>query len=44
MGFTKAQTKRAAIVQAVDEYNRRQRMTRLTRHAGTFEKFMTQDE
>jgi hypothetical protein len=44
MTFTRAETKRAAIVQAVDDFNRRQRMARLTRHAGTFREFITQDD
>jgi hypothetical protein len=44
MNFTRAETKRAAIVQAVDEFNRRQRMTRLTRYVGTFNDFMTQED
>ena len=44
MGFTKAQTKRAAIVQAVDDFNRRQKMSRLIKYGGTFKDFSTQDE
>ena len=34
MRFTKAKTKREAIVTAIQEYNRRKRMAELTRHAG----------
>jgi uncharacterized protein VirK/YbjX len=44
MKFTKAKTKKAAIVQAIEEFNQRQRMARLTRHFGTLENFMTQDD
>ena len=42
MAFTRAKTKRAAIVQAVDAFNRRRRMARLTKVAGTFKDFMSQ--
>ena len=44
MAFTKADTKRAAIVQAVDDFNRRQRMARLTKYAGTFKEFIVQED
>jgi hypothetical protein len=44
MNFTRAGTKRAAIVQAVDEFNQRQRMSRLTKYVGTFNDFMTQED
>jgi len=44
MGFTRAETKRAAILLAVDDYNRRQRMTGLIKYAGTFKDFMTQED
>lgn len=33
--FTKAKTKRAAIVGAITDFNSRMRMAELTRHAGT---------
>ena len=33
--FTKAKTKREAIVTAIQEFNRRKRMAELTKHAGT---------
>lgn len=33
--FTKAKTKRAAIVGAITDFNRRMRMAELTRHSGT---------
>jgi len=42
MAFTRAETKRAAIMRAVDDFNRRQRMARLTKVAGTFKDFMSQ--
>jgi hypothetical protein len=44
MDFTKADTKRAAIVHAVNDFNRRQRMARLTKFAGTFKDFMNQGD
>ena len=33
--FTKAKTKRDAIVTAIQDFNRRKRMGELTKHAGT---------
>ncbi len=42
--FTKAKTKREAIVRAVEEFNRRQRLAALTRHAGKSKTFMTASE
>ena len=44
MNFTRAGTKKAAVVQAVEDFNKRQRMARLTRYTGTFRDFMTQEE
>jgi len=44
MAFTKADTKQAAVVQAVDDFNRRQRMSRLTKYAGTFKEFIAQED
>lgn len=44
MNFTKAETKRAAIMQAVNDFNKRQRMAKLTKYAGTFTEFMTQED
>lgn len=41
MRFTKARTKREAIVTAIAEFNARRRMTELTRYAGTSDQFMT---
>lgn len=44
MKFSGSKTKRAAIVTAVTEYNRRKRIARLTRHLGTCRELMTVDE
>jgi len=44
MAFTRAETKRAAIVQAVEDFNRRQRMAGLTKYAGTFKDFNAQED
>jgi hypothetical protein len=41
MVFTKARTKREAIVTAVEEFNRRRRMAALVKHAGTCDGFMS---
>ncbi len=39
--FTKAKTKRDAIVTAVREYNQRKRMAALVKYAGSSTTFMT---
>ncbi len=44
MRFTNSKTKRAAIVCAVSEFNRRRRMAALTRYAGTFEDMISSEE
>ena len=45
MRFTKAKTKREAIVRVLKEFNRRKRMAELVRYAGTFDdSFPTNDE
>jgi hypothetical protein len=44
MKFTGAKTKREAIVHAVSDFNRRQRMARLVRHFGTCPDLMTVEE
>ena len=44
LNFTGAETKRAAVVQAVEDINRRQRMARLTKYAGTFRDFISQED
>ncbi|OGL48782.1 MAG: hypothetical protein A2161_13325 [Candidatus Schekmanbacteria bacterium RBG_13_48_7] len=41
---TKAKTKREAILHAVRDFNRRQRLKKLSKALGTFESFMTQDD
>jgi len=42
--FTRAKTKKEAIVFAVRDFNRRQRLTRLAEVLGTFNEFMDQDD
>jgi hypothetical protein len=42
--FSKAKTKRDAIVTAVVDYNRRKRAEKLLKHFGTFDSVMTNDE
>ncbi|MGI8820007.1 MAG: type II toxin-antitoxin system VapB family antitoxin [Chthoniobacterales bacterium] len=44
MRFTKAKTKREAVVKALEEFNRRQRMSALVKYTGTFKSLMTNDE
>lgn len=44
MKFTRAKTKREAIVTAIVEFNRRRRMAELLKHSGTSDSFMTVDE
>ena len=41
MEFAGTGTKREAVLLALDEYNRRQRMARLAKHIGSFKRFMT---
>ena len=41
MRFTKARTKREAIVTAIVEFNARRRMAELARYAGTCDQLMT---
>jgi Arc/MetJ family transcription regulator len=41
---TKAKTKREAVLCAVRDFNRRQRLKKLSRVLGTFESFMTQED
>ncbi len=36
MRFTKARTKREAVVRILTEFNRRQRMSELVKYSGTF--------
>jgi len=42
--FTKAKTKREAIVTAIQEFNRRKRMAELTKHAGTCKDLISAEE
>jgi hypothetical protein len=44
MRFSNAATKRDAVVTALADYNRRQRMAALTKHLGTCEKLITPAE
>jgi hypothetical protein len=44
MRFTRAATKREAIVTAIAEYNRRRRMAGLLEHAGQGESMITPEE
>lgn len=44
MKFTKAKTKREAVVRVLEEYNRRQGMADLVKYSGTFKSIMTNDE
>ncbi len=42
--FTKAKTKREAVVTAVADFNRRKRMVELVRHAGSCAGLITSEE
>lgn len=42
--FTRAKTKRAAIVTAIMDFNRRRRMALLVKHSGTFRGLLTNEE
>lgn len=45
MRFTKAKTKREAVVRVLEDFNRRQRMAELVKYAGSFgDSFPTNDE
>ena len=44
MRFTRAKTKREAIVSAIADFNRRRRMAELAKHAGTCEELITVEE
>lgn len=41
---TRAKTKKEAIVFVVKDFNKRRRLTELSKVLGTFKEFMTQDE
>ena len=42
--FTRAKTKRAAIVTAIEDFNQRRRMAALIKHSGTFRSLRTNEE
>ncbi|MBI3181375.1 MAG: DUF2191 domain-containing protein [Myxococcales bacterium] len=42
--FTKAKTKREAIVTAIGDFNRRQRMAALVKHSGAFRSLMRNED
>ena len=42
--LTGAKTKRDAVVTAVQDFNRRQKMAELVKYFGTFDSLMTNDE
>jgi Arc/MetJ family transcription regulator len=44
MRFTRAKTKREAIVAAIQDFNRRRRMAELVKYAGTCDGLMTVEE
>jgi Arc/MetJ family transcription regulator len=44
MKFTGARSKREAVVTALADFNRRQRLQRLAQQFGTFDDFLTQEE
>ena len=44
MRFTKAKTKREAVVRILAEFNQRRRMAALVRYSGTFASLMTNEE
>jgi Ca2+-binding EF-hand superfamily protein len=45
MRFTKAKTKREAVVRVLEEFNHRRRMAELVKYSGTFsDRFPTNDE
>jgi Uncharacterized protein conserved in bacteria (DUF2191). len=45
MRFTKAKTKREAVVRVLEEFNRRRRMAELVKYSGTFDdRFPTNEE
>ena len=44
MRFTRAKTKREAILTAIVEFNRRRRMAELVKHCGTSTSFITASE
>lgn len=44
MRYTRARTKREAVIIALDEFNRRRQMAELLRHAGTCPELISAEE
>jgi Arc/MetJ family transcription regulator len=44
MRYTGARSKREAVVTALTDFNRRQRLQRLAQQFGTFDEFLTHEE
>jgi len=44
MKYTKAKTKRDAVVSALRDFNKRQRLSELAKMLGTFKDFMSQSD
>jgi Arc/MetJ family transcription regulator len=44
MKYTGARSKREAVVTAITDFNRRQRLQRLAQQFGTFDEFLTHEE
>ncbi|MEZ5405084.1 MAG: type II toxin-antitoxin system VapB family antitoxin [Verrucomicrobiia bacterium] len=44
MKYTKAQTKKEAVLYAIEDFNRRQRLAKIVKKFGTFKDFMTLEE
>lgn len=44
MRYSGAKTKRDAVVTAIEEYNRRRRLARLSQELGSFDAFLSREE
>ena len=44
MEYSRARTKREAILRAIEDFNKRKRLAKISNILGTFEDFMTQDD
>lgn len=44
MKHTRAKTKREAVLCAIEDFNRRKRLAKVSGILGTFQEFMTQDD
>ncbi len=42
--YTHAKTKKEAVVKALEEFNRRQRLAKLANKLGTFDRFISREE